>query len=157
MIKAENNASLLKRFNSYLDEQHMRHTPERDAIVRRVLNITGHFTIEQLKQMLDDDGFYVSKATIYNTVDLLMTLGILRRHCFEGLQAQYEKSNVPIHSHLVCTKCGKVKEVRDNNFIAFMNTRKFTAFTQDYYSLCVYGVCNSCARKQKKKPKQLTP
>ena len=155
MNKLLSNVALAKKFDDFLAENGMRRTPERTAIVNHVLAATGHFTIDQLKQQLDEKDFYVSRATLYNTIDLLIQMGVLRRHVFEGLPPQYERANVPVHSHLVCTVCGKVKEVRDNNFIAFMNTRKFTAFTQHYYALSVYGICNTCARKMKRNSKNL--
>ena len=92
----------------------------------------------------------MSRATLYNTIHLLVEAQLVRRHVFDGLQVQYEKAGNTPHSHLICTSCGKLKEVRDPNFIAFMNARKFTAFTTDYYSLYVYGTCSTCARKHKR-------
>ena len=103
-----------------------------------------------LMQAMEQDSYHVSRATLYNTLQLLVEARLVRRHVFEGIQVQYEKAGNTPHSHLICTRCGKVKEVRDANFIAFMNARKFTAFTADYYSLYVYGTCSTCARKLKK-------
>ena len=54
------------------------------------------------------------------------------------------------HTHLICTTCGRVKEVKDTNFAAFMNARRFNAFNTDHYSLYVYGTCSSCARKSRR-------
>jgi Fur family ferric uptake transcriptional regulator len=99
--------------------------------------------------MIDADGFRVSRSTVYNTVELLIEAKMLRRHVFEGMQAQYERITLP-HTHLICTTCGKVKEVRDTNLAAFMNARRFNAFNADHYSLYVYGTCSTCARKLKR-------
>ena len=146
---ANSNNPVVRKFSDYLDAHGMRKTTERYAILNRILNITGHFTIEELQQMLDEDGFRVSRSTVYNTVELLMEAEMLRRHVFEGMQAQYERITLP-HTHLVCTTCGKVKEVRDPNFAAFMNARRFNAFNADHYSIYVYGTCSTCARKSKR-------
>ena len=127
----------------------MRKTPERFAILRRVLMFPSHFTIESLMESMEQGSFHVSRATLYNTIQLLVEAQLVRRHVFEGLQVQYEKAGATPHSHLICTSCGKVKEVRDANFIAYMNARKFMAFTTSYYNLTVYGICNDCARKIK--------
>ena len=140
---------VVRKFSDYLDAHRMRKTTERYAILNRILEITGHFTIEALQQLLDGDGFMVSRSTVYNTVELLMDAKILRRHVFEGMQAQYERITLP-HTHLICTTCGKVKEVKDTNFAAFMNARRFNAFNADHYSLYVYGTCSTCARKKKR-------
>lgn len=141
----------VKRFDRFLDEKKMRKTPERFAILKRILTFQSHFTIETLMQSMEEDSFHVSRATLYNTIQLLVEAQLVRRHVFEGLQVQYEKAGATPHSHLICTSCGKVKEVRDANFISYMNARKFTAFTTDFYSLYVYGTCSTCARKMKKR------
>ena len=146
---ANSNNPVVRKFSEYLDAHEMRKTTERYAILRRVMDINGHFTIEDLQKMVDSDGYRVSRSTVYNTVELLMNAKILRRHVFEGMQAQYERITLP-HTHLICTTCGKVKEVRDPNFAAFMNARRFNAFNTDHYSLHVYGTCSTCARKAKR-------
>lgn len=143
------NNPVVQQFSDYLDAHGMRKTTERYAILNHILNINGHFTIEDLQQIINDDGFRVSRSTVYNTVELLMDAKMLRRHVFEGMQAQYERINLP-HTHLICTTCGKVKEVRDTNFAAFMNARRFPAFNTDHFSLYVYGTCSTCARKLKR-------
>jgi len=140
---------MVKKFNEFLDIKGLRKTSERSAIISRIASVPNHFTIDQLQQMMDETSFHVSRATLYNTVELMLEAGLLRRHVFEGMQAQYERVTTP-HTHLVCTTCGKIKEVRDANFIGFMNARRFTAFNVDYYSLYVYGTCSTCARKQRR-------
>ena len=146
---ASSNNPVVRKFNEFLDSHGMRKTAERYAILNRIMGINGHFTIEELQQLIDGDGFRVSRSTVYNTVELLMDAHMLRRHVFEGMQAQYERITLP-HTHLICTNCGKVKEVRDPNFAAFMNARRFNAFNTDHYSLYVYGTCSTCARKLKR-------
>lgn len=146
---ANSNNPVVRKFNDYLDAHNLRRTAERYAILHRIMNINGHFTIEELQQMLEIDGFRVSRSTVYNTVELLIDAKMLRRHVFEAMQAQYERITLP-HTHLICTSCGKVKEVKDQNFAAFMNARRFNAFNIDHYSLYVYGTCSTCARKLKR-------
>lgn len=150
MSDLQNRDAYVKRFEQFLDVKKMRKTPERFAILRCLLAFQSHFTIEQLAQSLELQTYHVSRATLYNTLQLMIEARLVRRHVFEGLPVQYEKAGNTPHSHLICTHCGKLKEVRDNDFIAFMNARKFTAFTADFYMLYVYGTCNTCARKLKK-------
>lgn len=147
---AASNNPIVRKFSDYLDAHGMRRTTERYAILKRILDFNGHFTIEELQQSVDSDGFRVSRSTVYNTVELLIDAKMLRRHVFEGMQAQYERITIP-HTHLICTTCGKVKEVRNTNFAAFMNARRFNAFNTDHYCLYVYGTCSTCARKRRRK------
>ena len=147
---AASNNPVVRKFNDYLDSHNMRRTTERYAILYRIMGINGHFTVEELQQMIEQDGFHVSRSTVYNTMELLIETRILRRHVFEGMQAQYERVSMP-HTHLICTTCGKVKEVKENNLAAIMNAMRFNAFNTDHYCLYVYGTCTSCARKSRRK------
>lgn len=155
MMKALNdqnsNSASIKKFTAFLEKNNLRKTPERFAIFNCILKINNLFTIDFLSQQMASSVYHVSRATLYNTIDLLTQCGIIRRHVFEGMQPQYERVTAVPHSYLICSCCNKIKEVRDKNFIAFMNAnKKITAFTVTHYSLYVYGVCNTCARKMKR-------
>jgi len=139
----------VEKFEKYLDDHGFRKTPERFAILQYGLGFEGHFTIDELFEIMEAEGFHVSRATIYNTVQLLIDANIMRRIVFENHQPEYEPVGTP-HTHLVCINCGKVKEVKDKYFLAFMNARKFNAFKADHYSLVVYGLCSTCARHRAK-------
>ena len=150
-IDQNSSAISIKKFTSFLEQHKLRKTPERFAIFNCILKINNLFTIDYLSQQMALSAYHVSRATLYNTIDLLTQCGIIRRHVFEGMQPQYERVTSVPHSYLICTSCGKIKEVRDNNFIAFMNAnKKITAFTVTHYSLYVYGICNTCARRIKR-------
>ena len=144
----------VKRFSAFLEQNKLRKTPERMAILNCILKINSLFTIDRLFQLMDKTDYHVSRATVYNTIDLLSQCGIIRRHVFEGMQPQYERITASTRGYLVCTVCGKAKDVRDNDFIAFMNAhKKISSFTMSHYSLYMYGTCGACARKLKKNSK----
>lgn len=144
------NSELLNQFVEYLKSRKLRKTPERFALLEYIAGVQGHFTLKMMQEHVEAIGFHVSRATVYNTVNLLVEAHMLRRHDIEGLPVQYELASTPPHSHLVCTSCHKLKEVRDKYYIAFMNTRKYNAFTTHYYSHYVFGTCSTCARKRKR-------
>ena len=74
---ADSNNPVVLKFNEYLNSHGLRRTTERYAILNRILNINGHFTIEELQQMIDGEGFRVSRSTVYNTVELLINAKML--------------------------------------------------------------------------------
>ena len=150
MAEVTGNSALAKRFDEYLTQHRMRHTPERAAVLQRVLSTSRPFNIESLRAMLEADSYYVSRATLYNTIELMIDAGIVRRLKLDGNHASYEKVVSNIRIRLMCDECGKVKETRDPNFIAFINTRKFTAFNATGFDLYVTGTCSTCARKLKR-------
>ena len=136
----------------YLSRRRLRKTPERFAILDCVMEMTRHFVADDLYNRMEDKGYHVSRTTVYNTIELLVSAGLLRRHNFGRTTAHYEMvsglgSN---HHHLVCTVCGKMKEVKDAQLASLLDKRTFPAFHPEWYDLCVYGVCSTCMRKTRR-------
>lgn len=138
------------RLSSYINSKRLRKTPERFAILREVLAMKSHFAIHDLQEAMDRSGYHVSRATVYNTVELLCDAGITRKHFIEARQAYYE-CETSNHLHLVCTGCGKIKEVDHPELSRLLITMKYPAFRASYFSASLYGFCSSCLRKEKKK------
>ena len=149
MTESANNSLITNKFLNFLKENGLRRTPERSAILEQVLTLTSHFSNEELCAILETRNYHVSRATVYNTLNLLVNADVLIKLNING-GVRFQQANSANYIHLICTSCGKIKNVKDNNFIAFMHTRKFTAFTPTDYSLCVNGICNTCARAKKK-------
>lgn len=136
----------------YLTRRRLRKTPERFAILDRVMALNRHFVADDLCARMEEEGYHVSRTTVYNTLELLVSAGLLRRHNFGSTRAHYEMisglgSN---HHHLVCTKCGKIKEIKDARLSAMFDNRSYPAFHPEWYDLCVYGVCSTCMRKSRR-------
>ena len=141
----------VEKLDRYLKAKKLRRTPERYRILEQAMAFPKQFVVDDLVQAMATAAFPVSKSTVYSTVDLLVEAGILRRITAIGNgPARYEKLEDVSHIHLLCEECGKLKLVKDLNFMAYMNARKFAAFTTSYYNLTVYGVCNDCARRLKR-------
>lgn len=144
----------IAKFTQYMVQRKLRKTPERYAILEKVLEMTpAHFHIDRLYEALEEDGYHVSRATVYNTMELLVDAHLVRRHTFGNQTAQYEKITGPSsnHHHLVCMGCGKVKEVKDPELDAHLTTLRFGAFHPIYADLYIYGLCSRCARRRRAK------
>lgn len=137
----------LQRLNAYIDEHRMRHTHEREFVLQKVCMLR-RFSVEQLRSECID--MVVSRATLYNTLALFVRVGILHQLNKEfGVRAgQYEIVQAQ-HSHIqiVCTRCGRVSEVRDPGISRILADKRFTNFTVKQFSLCIYGNCKVCRRK----------
>ncbi len=146
--------AIVEAFNEYLSANNKRKTPERYRILDKVLAFPKLFTIEDLKLAMNDDKFPVSTSTLYYTVDLLVDANILRRINTGNQALAFERVDQVKSIHLKCEVCGKTKLVKDPNFMAYMNARRFAAFTTRYYNLTVYGTCNDCARRLKREQRE---
>lgn len=115
----------------------------------------GHFTTEDVAKHLQAVNNNVALATVYSTLDLLVNCGILIARHFDSGVTYYEKASTP-HMHLVCTACGKIRDLRDSGIDAIVANRRFSSFTPTRYAMTVYGLCGACARADKNKNKSNT-
>ena len=154
MTNDKNNLTPRERFSAFLHARNKRQTPERFEILERVMERDDHFSIDTFHEVLENEGFHVSVATVYNTFELLCEAGLLRRHQFDHKQGEYERVSAGNHIHLICTTCGSVREVKDPELAGAVESRRYSNFYPAYSTLYVYGTCKRCRRKRTAKPKQ---
>lgn len=133
-----------KMFEKELEKRGLRKTVERFAILEEIYKRTEHFDVEELYGTLGNNNFPVSRATVYNTLDVLQECGLVKKHHFGTTDgAVYEKSfGFRQHGHLVCIDCNRIKEFCDPRLQAIQNNvGNAMGFDITDQALVFYGSC----------------
>ena len=139
--------SVVKRIlTDYLDRHGNRKTPERFAILDEIYSLDTHFDIETLYIKMKNKNYRVSRATLYNTIELLLECNLVIKHQFGKNYSLYEKAyECRQHDHIICTRCGKVAEFCDPRIQEIIDSAsKNTDYTVTHHSLYLYGLCKEC-------------
>ena len=150
MSEDKNKESLRIRLNQYLEENQQRKTQERYFVLDIVSETSKKFDAEFILNETLNRGIRISRATVYNTLSTFVDAQILREHEIEG-KKYFERAPLSqIYVRLICTKCGKIKDVKDTDTISAVNRKKYGKFLTSYSTIAIYGLCSSCVNAKRK-------
>ena len=143
------NQELEAEINELLQYSELRMTPQRQAIVRQIVDMPGHFSADELFLALQHKDPKVSRATIYRLIPALIEVRALRE-----VERGYEHSHYEVvrgqahHEHLICQRCGRVIE-----FIcpavegAIIGVCREHHFRHYQHGLEITGLCQECQKE----------
>ena len=140
---------VMETFRAYLREHNLPITAQRLAIADVVLHSEGHLSAEEVLEELVMRGAAVGTATVYRTIDLLVTSGLVVERDFgEGFRRFEPARDIPHHEHLMCTLCGRVTEFRDERLERMtMLIAESHGFARQGHKLVIHGICAECGRQ----------
>jgi len=139
--------TLLENFTTLLKEQKLKFTRQREMILKALYDNDGHFSPEEIHQMIlkDTPDLKVGIATVYRTLSLLEDAGLADSISFGKDGKIYELGLKKHHDHLICTGCGKIIEFVDEVIEAKQEeiARKYH-FKMTDHTMKIIGLCKTC-------------
>lgn len=134
------------------DEHGVKHTAQREAIVREFLSTKEHITIDELLRRVKTSHPNVGYATVYRTLRLLKDVGIADERNFGDGKTLYEPIGEHHHDHLICTRCAKIIEFENDEIEVLQEAVAEThGFTITGHKMELYGLCADCQKTDTRK------
>lgn len=106
-----------------------------------------HLTAEKVYKHLLEEGEEIGLATVYRVLTQFEAAGLVKRHHFEGGNSVFELNRGEHHDHIVCVKCGRVDEFKDeiieNRQIEISQHLGYELTDHCFY---LYGLCSTCRK-----------
>ncbi len=143
MSNSKNN---IKLFKEILKKEGLKYTPQRESVLKIILNTKGHLDCEDLYSLIKSKKIKVSRSTLYRTLDILVKHNMIRKlDLGDGVFRYERKINVPHHDHMICVNCGDIIEFLNDDIeniqIEIAKSFKFKLLRHIHQ---LFGLCKNC-------------
>ncbi len=139
-------------FHDHLRRVGLKHTGQRDAILRAFLDTRDHLSTDELYRLVRKRDERIGFTTVYRTLKLLAECGLASEVAFNDGISRYEHQyNRRNHHHMVCTECGSSVEFFSSEIERIeREVGRKHKYVTSRHTFQIYGICESCAKKQKR-------
>jgi Fur family ferric uptake transcriptional regulator len=137
---------LLEMFRRYLRDHNLPVTQQREAVASAVFFADAHVSVGDIERVLREQRLAVGKATVYRTLTVLASAGLVQEHDFgEGFKRYEPLVAQSHHEHLICLSCGKVVEFSSERLERMKALiAEEHGFRHHHHHLEIYGICRDC-------------
>ncbi len=138
-----------ERFHAHLKKVGLKHTEQRDIILRTFLETRDHLSTDELHRLVKKRDPKIGFTTVYRTLKLFAECGLASEVAFHDGIARYEhQHNRRSHHHMVCTNCGSSVEFFSAEVDKLEQEigRKFH-YDTTRHTFQIYGICEECRKK----------
>jgi len=142
---------VLENFKKLLRTNNLKYTKQRELILEIIYNNDGHFTPEDIYNLIKQTYPTVKLgiATVYRTLTLLEESGIVSSISFGVQGKKYEFGLTDHHDHLVCIECGGIEEFIDETIEKRQEEiAKKHNFEMRDHIMKIVGICQACQAKK---------
>jgi Fur family peroxide stress response transcriptional regulator len=120
-------------------------TIQRSAVLDFLHGNTQHPTAEEIYQALR--GLYpaLSRATVYNTLDLFKQHGLIQEVTIERSKAHYDYNTEP-HHHFLCRHCYRIYDIGMEK-VPFEREGWMDGHKMEKTLLYIIGICSACLKE----------
>lgn len=135
----------------FLDEKAMRKTPERYEILRMVEMTEGIFTVDDLAELMHQHAtFQVSRATLFNAMDLLCDAGIVIKHPLTDTSHYELRTDDQPKAYVICRQCNTIRKISARTPRTALQNIRVRYFSREDTLVYIHGLCQSCGTKKRK-------
>lgn len=128
-----------------LERAGYRLTAPRRALAGLIADRSGHFSAAELVGAARSGRLGVGRATVFRTLEILTTLGVVERLDLPNGEHAYVGCRPTHHHHVVCSRCGRTSEIRDTDLRAVLRrVSRQTGYRVDDHRLELFGLCPRC-------------
>lgn len=132
-------------FIQALREKGYRLTPQREMVIEALAHSGKHVTAEEVLGYIRERTRSVNIATVYRTLDLLVSEGLATRMALGDGRSVYATTQHGPHIHLLCRKCGRVIEADEQLLASFgQRAQAQYGFAAELRHLSIPGLCRDC-------------
>jgi Fur family ferric uptake transcriptional regulator len=139
-----------KQFQRLFRNQGVDQLDARFRVLEAFLTLEHHVTIDDIMDRVASAGDRMDRGFVLSTMELLCRFGFASKRQFNVNDIQYEHRHLGLHhDHMVCTKCGRILEFRDEAIEKLqLKLADAYGFLMLQHKMEIYGICSECLAKR---------